>query len=67
MKVNYNDLLHEFDSLNNEFSILTTLAEADVNWRAIPNSELEILKERLAAAKFLVEDLFNRLEKFPNV
>lgn len=65
MKVFYNDLLDEFDRLDNSFSILVTIAEGATNWNAIPNAELEIIKERLKTISSLTDSLYEILEKSP--
>jgi hypothetical protein len=64
MRTHPNELLSSMDSLEKEFSLLVTLAEADINWNSVPACETLIIKERLTEIGKLVSELFDRLEKF---
>jgi hypothetical protein len=64
MKVHYNELLCKLTSIEEAFSLLNTLADAEVNWHSVPNAELEIIKERVKSLDSLVTELFDRFEKY---
>mgnify|MGYP003349968783 CR=1 FL=1 len=65
MKVFYNDLLNDLDTLDRDFSILVTIAEGSTDWNSVPNSTLEIIKERIRMLNAVTADLYELLEKHP--
>lgn len=65
MKVNYHDLLSELDSLDRFFSVLVTIAEGSTKWESVPNSEMEIMRDRIKSINDLSDDLCNLFEKYP--
>lgn len=65
MKVNYNDLLSDFDSLDRFFSILVTIAEGSTKWESVPNSDLEIMRDKIKSINDISDELCLLLEKYP--
>jgi hypothetical protein len=63
MKVNRNELLGMMRQVENSFVRLSVFSET-VDFNKIPNSELEILKERVDLVNRAIIDLFDRLNKY---
>lgn len=63
MKVNRNELLGMMRQTENSFIRLSVFSET-VDFSKIPNSELEILKERVDLIEKAIIDLFDRLNKY---
>jgi hypothetical protein len=63
MKVNRNELLGMMRQAENSFVRLSVFSET-VDFNKIPNSELEILKERVDLINKAIIDLFDRLNKY---
>lgn len=63
MKVNRNELLGMMRQAENSFVRLSVFSET-VDFNKIPNSELEILKERVDLVNRAIIDLFDRLNKY---
>ena len=66
MKVFYGELLSELSSLDRAFSILTTIAEGSTKWESIPNSELEIIRDKIKLINGLSDELYEIFEKYPD-
>lgn len=60
--IHHNELINGIYCIEEEFSMLTSMAESVVAWNSIPASKNLILKERLDALKFIVKDIFDILD-----
>lgn len=64
MKIHVNDLLWKLDQVDHSLSLLVTEGEGVVDWKSVPNSELEIIDEKVDMIKNLVELLFTKFETY---
>jgi hypothetical protein len=65
MKINKESLYHQFDTIDHELSLLTTIAEADVDWDSIPNSVLEVISSKVKSIGITLDKLYEILYKYP--
>lgn len=64
MKVHKAQVSTSIRNLASDFSWLETLSTTEKFMSAIPNYQLEILKERLKSCSLLVDDIVEIMEKY---
>lgn len=64
MKIHINDLLWKLDQVDHSLSLLVTESEGVVDWKSVPNSELEIIDEKVDMIKSLVDQLFTKFDTY---
>lgn len=64
MKLNRNDIQSEIIVCSSNLSILATMADYEIDWSKIPNSKLEILRDRIVLMRKSISDIFQIIDNY---
>lgn len=67
MKMNYNNLVDNLVACSKELSLLITEAKFRTKQHDIPNSKLEILKDRIKTIKENIDEVFDIIEEYEDI